>query len=45
MRNFGSIFAAYMIAWAIFFLYQSSIARRITRAEEELRRLREGIKS
>lgn len=41
MRNFESIFAAYMIGWAVFFLYEVSVGQRLKKAEEELRRLRE----
>ncbi len=40
MKNFESIFAAYMIGWVIFFVYQVSIANRLKRAEEDLQRLK-----
>lgn len=41
MKNFESIFAAYTVGWAILFIYYVSVARRLSRAEEELRRLKE----
>lgn len=43
MKNFESIFAAYVVGWAVFFVYYISIARRLGRAEEQLRRLKESI--
>jgi hypothetical protein len=43
MKNFESIFAAYVVGWAVFFLYYGTIARRLSRAEEDLRRLKESI--
>jgi hypothetical protein len=43
MRNFESIFAAYVVGWAVFFGYYITIARRLSRAEEDLRRLKELI--
>ena len=41
MKNFEFIFAAYITGWAIFFLYYLTVARRLSRAEEELRRLKD----
>lgn len=43
MKNFESIFAAYVVGWAVFFVYYLTIARRLSRAEDELRRLKEFI--
>ncbi|MGH9817224.1 MAG: CcmD family protein [Candidatus Acidiferrales bacterium] len=43
MKNFESIFAAYAIGWAVFFIYYLTIARRLARAEAELRRLKQAI--
>ncbi len=40
MKNFESIFAAYMIGWAVFFVYQVSVSKRLRAAEEEIERLR-----
>jgi|GEM_PF-771301 CcmD family protein len=40
MKNFWSLLAAYGLAWAIFFGYLLTLARRLGRLEEQLRRLR-----
>jgi CcmD family protein len=40
MKNFESLFIAYMIVWAIFFGYQVTIARRLSRLREDLERLK-----
>ena len=41
MKNFGSIFAAYMIGWGAFFVYHISIGSRLKKAEADLARLKE----
>ncbi len=43
MKNFESILAAYLIGWGIFFVYYLTVARRLGRVEEELRRLKETL--
>jgi CcmD family protein len=43
MRNFWSILAAYLAAWAIFFVYSATVGRRLARLEDEFRRLRERV--
>lgn len=40
MKNFNSLLAAYLIFWAIIFIFQFSIARRQSRAEAELEKLK-----
>jgi len=40
MKNFDSIFAAYLVFWAIVFVFQFTIARRQSRAEAELEKLK-----
>jgi CcmD family protein len=40
MKNFWSIFAAYVAAWAIFFGYYLSVAQRLARLEKDLERLK-----
>lgn len=40
MRNFENIFAAYMIGWAAFFVYQVSISQRLKKAEDDVKRLK-----
>jgi len=41
MRNFHFLFAAWMAVWAVFFLYQLSVAGRISRLREEVERLKQ----
>jgi CcmD family protein len=46
MKNFEYLFAAWMAVWAVFFLYEVSVASRIARLRDEIellkRQLREG---
>ncbi len=41
MKNFESIFAAYMLGWGVLFLYQLSVGKRLRDAENEIQRLKE----
>jgi CcmD family protein len=41
MRNFYFLFAAWMAVWAVFFIYELSVAGRIARLREEIERLRQ----
>jgi hypothetical protein len=41
MRNFWSLFAAYLISWAIFFGFLLIVSSRLSRVQEEVNRLRE----
>lgn len=41
MKNLNSVFAAYLIAWGIFFVYYVSVARRAAALKEELERLKD----
>lgn len=43
MKNFESLLAAYLVAWAIFLGYLLSVDSRLRRVHEELRRLREKL--
>jgi len=40
MKNFENLLAAWMAVWAIFFVYELSIARRVSRLREDLERLK-----
>jgi CcmD family protein len=40
MKNFDSLLAAYLLFWAIVFGFQFTIARRQSRAEAELEKLK-----
>ena len=46
MKNFESLFAAWMVVWAVFFLYEVTVARRISKLQGDIaqlkRQLREG---
>ena len=44
MKNFWSILAAYLIAWAIFFGFLISVASRLNRVRQELQRLKESLR-
>jgi CcmD family protein len=44
MKNFGSIFAAYLIAWAIFFGFLISVSSRLARVQQEIERLKESLR-
>ena len=40
MKNLNSVFAAYLIAWGIFFVYYLSVARRAAALKDDLERLK-----
>jgi hypothetical protein len=46
MKNFESLFAAWMVVWAVFFLYEVTVARRISKLQDDIdqlkRQLRDG---
>lgn len=44
MKNFESLFAAYILVWAIFAAYEFSVARRMARLQAELERLKELVR-
>jgi len=44
MENFGSLFAAYIAVWAIFCIYDFTIARRIARVEKDLAQVKQQIR-
>lgn len=43
MKNLGSVFAAYVIGWGIFFVYYVSIARRTAALQEQIERLKNSL--
>ena len=43
MKNFEFLFAARMMVWAVFFVYEVSVARRVNRLHEELNRLKQQL--
>ena len=43
MKNLGSLFAAYGVAWLVFFGLLISIGARLSRTQDDLRRLKEKL--
>jgi CcmD family protein len=44
MKNLDSLFAAYMAVWAIFFVYYLTVSRRMSRLQDDVKRLKESLK-
>ncbi|HUJ82442.1 MAG TPA: CcmD family protein [Candidatus Acidoferrales bacterium] len=44
MRNFHFLFAAWMAVWAVFFVYELSVASRISRLRDEIERLKQQLR-
>ncbi len=44
MKNFESLFGAYMIVWAIFFVYEVTVARRVARLQNDLQQLKDQLR-
>jgi CcmD family protein len=40
MKNLNSVFAAYLIAWGIFFVYYVTVAQRASQLQKDLERLK-----
>jgi hypothetical protein len=40
MKNFSFLFAAWMVGWAVFFVYELSIWNRLGRLKGEIERLK-----
>ena len=43
MTDFHFLFTAWMVVWAVFFVYEISIARRIKTVREEIDRLKQQL--
>jgi len=43
VKNLGSVFAAYLAGWSIFFIFYISIARRTENLREEIQRLKNSL--
>ena len=43
MKNLDSVFAAYLIGWAVFFIFYLSIARRTAILRDEVERLKNSV--
>jgi len=44
MKNFESLFAAYLVFWAIVFVYHFSVSRRLARTEQDLESLKQQLR-
>jgi hypothetical protein len=44
MKNLDSVFAAYLIGWAVFFVFYLSVARRTSALRDEIERLKDSIR-
>ncbi|HXJ18561.1 MAG TPA: CcmD family protein [Candidatus Polarisedimenticolia bacterium] len=44
MRHFWFLFAAWMMVWAVFFVYEVSVANRVARLREEVERLKQQLR-
>jgi CcmD family protein len=44
MKNLDSVLAAYLAVWAIFFVYQFTVSRRLARLQDEVERLKIAVK-
>ena len=44
MKNFESLFAAWMVVWAVFFVYEVSLARRVSKLRQEIDRLKQQLR-
>jgi uncharacterized membrane protein YciS (DUF1049 family) len=43
MKNLDSVFAAYLIGWAVFFVFYLSVSKRTSSLSDELKRLKDSI--
>ena len=44
MKNFESLFAAYILVWGILFVYHLTVGARVTKLQQEIERLKELLK-
>lgn len=43
MKNLDSVFAAYMIGWAIFFVFYLTVAQRTSALRKDIERLKNSL--
>jgi hypothetical protein len=43
MKNLDSVFAAYLIGWAVFFIFYLTVAKRTSSLRDELERLKDSL--
>ena len=44
MKNLNSVFAAFVAVWGVFFIYQITVGRRLSRLQDEIERLKSRLK-
>jgi len=44
MKNFESLFAAWMVVWAVFFLYEVTVARRLSKLQGDIDQLKQQLR-
>jgi hypothetical protein len=44
MKNFENLFAAWTVVWAVFFIYEVSIARRLARLKQDIESLKQQMR-
>jgi hypothetical protein len=44
MKNFESLFAAWMVVWAVFFVYEVTVSRRLARLRDDIERLKQQLR-
>jgi CcmD family protein len=44
MKNFESLFAAWMAVWAVFFLYEVTVAQRMSKLQDEIEQLKRQLR-
>ncbi|MGA8409629.1 MAG: CcmD family protein [Candidatus Acidiferrales bacterium] len=44
MKNFDFLFTAWMVVWAVFFVYEVSVARRLSQVRQEIERLKQQLR-
>jgi CcmD family protein len=44
MKNFENLFAAWMVVWAVFFIYEVSIARRLASLKQDIEGLKQQMR-
>lgn len=43
MKNLDSVFAAYLLGWAVFFAYYLTVSRRASALRDEIERLKSSL--
>ena len=44
MKNFEFLFTAWIAVWAVFFVYELSVASRVSRLRDEVERLKQQLR-